>query len=616
MTPQRRATRHPTTWSLGIAASGIAALYFAREILIPLAFALVLSFLLTSPVAWLQKLLLSRVAAVVIVIVLALSAATGTGWIVGTQLLSIVNALPRYRLNIHNKVESIRAGRQGALGRAAENIDLLEKEIAAPGKTGATPTRDQSPRAPAQPAKAPTEVQVVPQPKPAFQYVYDFLRPALHILGSLGIIVIFSIFMLVNREDLRNRVLRLVGVGQLNAMTQAFDDATQRISKYLRTQFLVNFGFAALISAGLFLVGVPSPVLWGVVAGIFRLVPYIGVFIAASMPLVLSLAVFDGWSQPLLVFLLFTISEIILSNFIEPLLYGAHTGISALALLVATVFWAVLWGPAGLVLSAPLTVLVVVLGRHVPRMSFLHILLGDEQVLAPEAQLFQRLLAMDQQEAREVVDASLKEKSLVETYDSLFIPALLLIEQERHKGVLDHVREDFIFLSIDEIVAELSNYKPAEDTSPPAIAEGGEKRVICLAANDHADEIAAAMLAQLLEQSAATALCFPAHSSLDELARVLEPDSDDTILISAMPPFAFATAGALHQKLRRRFPRVKICVAIWGFVGDAEKLRDRFDRVRPDAIVTTLAQAVAYGAGSPNQSSGSTQDLLPSTLGS
>ena len=316
---------------------------------------------------------------------------------------------------------------------------------------------------------------MVPQPKPAFQYVYDFLRPALHILGSLGIIVIFSIFMLVNREDLRNRVLRLVGVGQLNAMTQAFDDATQRISRYLRTQFLVNFGFAAWISAGLFLVGVPSPVLWGVVTGIFRLVPYIGVFIAAAMPLVLSLAVFDGWAQPLLVFLLFAISEIILSNFIEPLLYGAHTGISALALLVATVFWAVLWGPAGLVLSAPLTVLVVVLGRHVPRMSFLHILLGDEQVLAPEAQLFQRLLAMDQQEARDVVDASLKEKSLVETYDSLFIPALLLIEQERHKGVLDHVREDFIFLSIDEIVAELSNYQPAEDTSPPAIVEGARK---------------------------------------------------------------------------------------------------------------------------------------------
>ena len=433
MTPQRRATRHPTTWSVGIAASGIAALYFAREILIPLAFALVLSFLLTSPVAWLQKLRLSRVAAVVIVIMLALSAATGTGWVVGTQLLSIVNALPRYRLNIHNKVESIRAGparrprpRRRKHRPAAEG-DCSPRENRRHTYSGSIPPHSDAGR------EAPTEVQVVPQPKPAFQYVYDFLRPALHILGSLGIVVIFSIFMLVNREDLRNRVLRLVGVGQLNAMTQAFDDATQRISRYLRTQFLVNFGFAAWISAGLFLVGVPSPVLWGVVTGIFRLVPYIGVFIAASMPLVLSLAVFDGWAQPLLVFLLFAISEIILSNFIEPLLYGAHTGISALALLVATVFWAVLWGPAGLVLSAPLTVLVVVLGRHVPRMSFLHILLGDEQVLAPEAQLFQRLLAMDQQEAREVVDASLKEKSLVETYDSLFIPALLLIEQERHK---------------------------------------------------------------------------------------------------------------------------------------------------------------------------------------
>jgi predicted PurR-regulated permease PerM len=604
MTFQRR-SGHSTTWSLAIVASGIAVLYFAREILIPLAFALTLSFLLTSPVTWLQKLRLSRVAAVVIAIILTLSATAGTGWIVATQLLTIVNDLPRYRLNIHNKLESFRAHQQGALGRAAESINVLEKEIATPERTSVTPAQDQPHRTVTQPAKPPTEVQVVPQPKPTFQYVYDFLRPALHVVGTVGIIIIFSIFMLINREDLRNRVLRLVGVGQLNVMTQAFDDATQRISKYLRMQFLVNSGFAALISLGLFFVGLPSPILWGVVAGIFRLVPYIGIFIAAALPLTLSLAVFDGWSQPILVFLLFTLSEIVLSNFIEPLVYGAHTGISALALLVATVFWAVLWGPAGLVLSAPLTVLVVVLGRHVPQLSFLHILLGDEQVLVPEAQLFQRLLAMDQQEAREVVDASLKEKSLIEVYDSLFVPALILIEQDRHKGVLDQAREDFIFLSIDEMIAELSNYKPATDAATPAAVDSRAGRIVCIAANDHADEIAAAMFSQLLEQSGNTVVCFPAHSSVDEMAPMLDPGPDDLICISAMPPFAFATAGALYQKLRRRLPRVNVAVAIWGFTGDPERLKDRFERGQPDAILTSFAQALAYVGEAHSRGSGS-----------
>ncbi len=220
-------------------------------------------------------------------------------------------------------------------------------------------------------------------------------------------------------------------------MTQALDDASSRVSRYLLMQFLVNAGFGTLFGFGLYLIGVPNPALWGVVAGILRIVPYVGTLVAATLPIALSLAVFDGWLRPLLVFLLVAGLELIVANFVEPWLYGAHVGISSLALLVAAVFWTVLWGPAGLILSTPLTVCVVVLGRYVPHLSFLHILLGDEPVLAAEAQIYQRLLAMDQLEAHTIVGQFLKGRPLVELYDAVLIPALSMAEQDRHKGAID-----------------------------------------------------------------------------------------------------------------------------------------------------------------------------------
>ena len=278
-------------------------------------------------------------------------------------------------------------------------------------------------------------------------------------------VLIFTIFMLLKREDLRNRLLRLAGLGQLNLMTQALDDASGRVSRYLLMQFLVNAGFGALFGFGLYCIGVPYPALWGVVGGILRYVPYVGTLISATLPLALSLAVFDGWLRPLLVFLLVASLELIIANFVEPWLYGTRVGISSLALLVTAVFWTVLWGPAGLILSTPLTVCVVVLGRYFPQLSFLHTLLGDEPVLAPEAQIYQRLLAMDQLEAQAIVDEFLKGRPLVELYDLVLVPALSMAEQDRHKGAIDAAREEFLFLSINEMVVELSEYRLADATA-------------------------------------------------------------------------------------------------------------------------------------------------------
>jgi hypothetical protein len=406
--------------------------------------------------------------------------------------------------------------------------------------------------------------------------------------------------MLIKRFDLRHRLFRLAGLGRINIMTQALDDAAQRVSRYLLMQVLVNAGFGCLFGIGLYYIGVPSPALWGVLAGLLRIVPYLGTMVAAALPILLSLAAFGSWVPALLVFLLFAGIELVTGNLIEPWLYGTNTGISSLALLVAAVFWTILWGPAGLILSTPLTVCVVVLGRYVPQLSFLNILLGDEVALGPEAQIYQRLLAMDQPEARAIVDRFLKEKPLVELYDSVLIPALSLAEQDRHKGAIDTSREEFFFLSISEMITELSEYQLAHASSQAedAAAESGPAerlsgRIICLPANDRADEVTAAMLAQLLEQAGHAALSLPiAHASPAEMLTFLEVGQDDVICISALPPYAFPPALTMCKLIRERFPKPKLVIGVWGFSGDTEKAKARFERTQPDRLLTSLAQAV------------------------
>jgi hypothetical protein len=407
-------------------------------------------------------------------------------------------------------------------------------------------------------------------------------------------VLIFTVFMLLKREDLRNRLLRLAGLGRLNLMTQALDDASRRVSRYLLMQLLVNASFGTLFGLGLYCIGVPNPALWGVVAGLLRYVPYVGTMVAATLPLALSLAVFGGWLRPLLVFLLVAGLELIVANFVEPWLYGTRVGISSLALLVTAVFWTVLWGPAGLILSTPLTVCVVVLGRYFPHLSFLHTLLGDEAVLPPDAQIYQRLLAMDQLEAQAVVDEFLKGRPLVELYDSVLIPTLGMAEQDRHKGALGAAREEFIFLSINEMVVEFSEYRLADTTPIPDTGDHPNHRIVCLPAYDRADEIMAAMLAQILEQKGFATLSFPLGPSPNECLASIESGPGDIVCISALPPYAFAPARAMCRQLRERFPKLKVVICVWGFSGDTRKAMARFDRTQPDRLSTSLAEAVEH----------------------
>ncbi|HEX7423435.1 MAG TPA: AI-2E family transporter, partial [Terriglobales bacterium] len=436
--------------NIAILVSVVAVLYLAREILIPLAFAVTLSLILAPAIAWLEKLRLGRVPAALLVMLMSMAGAGAIGWVIFNDLVDVANQLPQYQQNIHKKLEAIRAPNTGAVGRAAASVKELGKELASPPAPVAPPMASNraGPRIAPNAASGPLPVQVVEKPANELLYVRDMIQPFLGPLGVFGMVVIFSLFLMIGHNDLRDRLFRLVGVSQLNVMTQALNDATSRVSKYLLLQLLVNVGFGVLCGTGLFLIGVPYAVLWGAVAAILRIVPYIGAPVAASLPFMLSLAVFDHWMQPLLVFLMFSTIEIVTANWVEPWLYGVHTGVSSLALILTTVFWTVLWGPAGLILSTPLTVCVVVLGRYVPQFAFLHILLGDEPALVEEAKFYQRLLAMDDQEARTVIDRYLNEHSLLELCDSVLIPALTLAEHDRHKGALDQDREEFLFLSV------------------------------------------------------------------------------------------------------------------------------------------------------------------------
>ena len=572
----------------------IASLYFAREVLIPFAFALTLTFLMTPAVAFLQRLRIGRLVSVVATVLVSIAVAGGIGWIIAGQLVDVANQLPQYRQNIHAKIAAFHLPMTGQLGQAAESVKDVEQELGSPDAAPPTsPPAGKNPKqakAPPTPA-APMPVQIIQPPTSGWATLRDWGTPVLAPLARAGMVVIFTVFMLLKREDLRNRLLRLAGLGQLNLMTQALDDAAGRVSRYLLMQFLVNAGFGTLFGFGLFLIGVPNPVLWGAVAAILRIVPYVGTLAAATLPIALSLAVFDGWLKPALVFLLVAALELIIGNFVEPWLYGAHVGISSLALLVTSVFWAVLWGQAGLILSTPLTVCVVVLGRYVPQLSFLNILLGDEAVLSPEAQIYQRLLAMDQLEAHTILGQYLKTRPLVELYDSVLIPALSMAEQDRHKGAIDAAREEFLFLSINEMIAEFSEYEPEEPSS--AAAEHPDARILCLAAHDRADEVTAAMLAQLLERKGFATLSFPmAGTSPHEWFALIEAGRSDVVCISALPPYAFAPARAMCKQIRERFPKLKVVVCVWGFGGDAEKAKVRFERSQPDCLCTSLAGAV------------------------
>ena len=414
-------------------------------------------------------------------------------------------------------------------------------------------------------------------------------REVLEPIGTLLVVVVFAIYMLMKQEDLRHRLLLLAGMGHLNVMTQALGEAAQRISEYLVMQFAVNVCYGAMFGLGLYAIGVPYATLWGVIAGVLRVVPYVGTLTGVALPLVVSVAISTTWWPPVLVMGLFVMLELVVTNFVEPWLFSSRTGISSLALLVSAIFWALLWGWPGLVLSTPLTVCMVVLGTYIPQMSFLHTLLGAHAELSPGAHFYERLLAMDQREGRAIAERFLKGQTLLELYDQVLIPALSLAEQDRHRGGLDEVRFNFAFLCISELVAEFSEYKAEGEE----VVEGhGEFAVVCVSANDQADELSTSMLAQLMERAGHPTLVLSTASLSNEVLRGLAAAPATVVFISALPPFAFSQARAACQRVRAMMPDNRIAVGLWHTEDDKEQMAERLGSGKPDVVVGLMAEAL------------------------
>jgi predicted PurR-regulated permease PerM len=576
----------------------IAGLYFGRQMLVPLALAVVLAFLLTPFVALLEKGHFGRVPSVLAALVLSFALLTAAGWGVANQLMQILSHLPDYKANIHSKIQAIRAPGSGGFSKARATVNDLSKELSAASETEANKKLPNG-------GKQPITVQVTAPPHNAAEYLQDVVGPLTGILETAGIVVIFAFFILLKREDLRNRLLRLAGSGQLNVMTQALDEASQRLGRYLLLQFLVNAGYGLLFGLGVYAIGIPHALLWGVLGGLLRFMPYVGTPIATLFPMTLALAVFPGWSQVGLTFLSYLFLELIIANFIEPWLYGAHTGVSSFAILVAAVFWVMLWGPVGLVLSTPLTVCLILMGRYVPQLDFLEILLGDEPVLSPQVHFYQRLLALDDDEARDIAARYLKENPIGNLYESVLIPALGLAEKDRHMNVLDETRSKFIHQSTRELIEEL--YEGSQAAPIPGTDVSGTdgssaiavdvralsgKRIICIPVRDEADEIVATMAMQLLRRAGCNADALPV-SPISTMFEQLEQLQPAVICVSALPPFAAGRARALCRQLRQRHPKAKIVLGLWEFPGGVAKAQERVGVGCADIIGTSLAQIVS-----------------------
>jgi predicted PurR-regulated permease PerM len=591
-------------WAILLISFVIAVLSVGKEVLIPIALASLITFLLAPVVDRLER-WIGRIAAVLLMVLMLFSVAAGAGWMLTRQVIDLASKLPDYQANITAKMHALRLPTGGTFTRFTKSVEQLQAELAAPENTPASVTSRSTPNEPtpavSKAAEPTMAVRVVESENRLARVAESVLSSLLSPLGTVGLVLLLVIFMLLKRDDLRGRFIRLIGQGRISVTTRAMDDAGRRVARYLTMQLLVNVVYGTCVAAGLYFIGVPNAVLWGVLAAILRFIPYVGPWIGAVLPLFLSLAVSTSWLGPLLTLGMFLTLELINANAVEPWLYGSSTGVSSIALIVAAVFWTWLWGPLGLILSTPLTVCLAVMGRHVPSLEFLSVLLSEERALTPAEEVYHRLLAGNLDDADDLADSYLRGNSLTALYDEVLIPVVTAAEidaqrdalqPEERTTVLQNVQdaiEDFATRPLPESKVE-ADIAVAEHT--PVAAPAPICRVLCLPARALRDEIAGAMLVQLLRQQGFHAENAPAELGSGALIDLAEKTMPEAVCISVVAPSTSIQARHLTAKLRGRLPLLKIVVGFWGA---SEKLADSAQRLRAsgaDEVVTSLAEAV------------------------
>jgi len=601
----------------------ISMLYFGRDIFVPVALAILLSFVLAPLVGILQRIHVPRGLAVVSVVVVAFMLIFTMGSLLAAQLTQLAGDLPRYQSTISEKIQAFRdtkAGR-GTLERASDMLKDLSKELDKP--KDAPSTRSPGMIAGSNPSAPPVPVEVR-QPDPgALESLRTLISPLIHPLATTGIIIIFVVFILIQREDLRNRFIRLAGSSDLQRTTAALDDAASRLSKLFLTQLILNGAFGVVIGTGLWFIGIPSAILWGILAAALRFVPYVGAVIAAAFPLALAVAIDPGWSMLLWTLALFLVVEPLVGHVVEPMVYGRSTGLSPVAVVASATFWTALWGPIGLVLATPLTICLVVLGRHVKRLEFLDVMFGDRPALSPPEIFYQRMLASDPTEAAEKAEEFLKERSLASYYDEVALKGLQLAQADAERNALDQERLTKIRDAVSEFAADLADQEdrpPARSSSTTdaeassaveGVAENaanehlpylgketlppdwqGEHPVLCVAGRTLIDEAAAIMLAQLSTEHGLAARVEGAASL--STTNVFRLDTTGVAIVCLVYLDAHAAAHMRYsvRRLRRKLPKATIILGCWVKDMEPAALELLREGAKADLVATSIGEAV------------------------
>lgn len=564
------ATARRTFFVLGSVGLVVTALYLGRNLLVPLALAVLLTLLLSPVVSWLERRGLKRFPAVLSVALLAFVLIGAAGWAVAAQFTSLLEDLPQHKTSVREKTALLRGnGQSGPLRKFQEFLDEVE--------TGGSPER----------ADAVPVVRVEPAKPSLFSQLQPVVGPVLGAVSATLVVVLLVVMLLLYREDTRNRLIRLAGRARLTVTTRALDEAGRRIGGYLLGHASVNVGFGAAVTLGLLALDVPYPVLWGMLAASFRFVPSVGIWLVAPLPAALAFITGTGFLPPVLVLGMFLVLDLLTTNVVEPRVCEKSVGLAPVPLLLAITFWTALWGVVGLVLATPVTVCLAVLGRHVRQLRFLAVLLGKEAALRPAARYYQRLLARDRYEAEAVVKEYLADHPAVDLFDRVLVPALVLVRQGRKAGELRPEDEEFILRTTREIVEGLDAPAGLDADSAEQVA------VLGVPAADGADEVALAMLRTLVRQ-AGTGVVVSADLPTGGMRGSVEDVTPAAVLVAAVGPGGLTEARYLCRRLRDQHPGVKIVVGRWGRGKNPEKTRTLLLSAGADRVTATLREAQAH----------------------